>query len=83
MYDTGNVKLQAPQKMCCNGTAYMIYQIIRINVWMTGKDQTGDKLLLWDSSVRPSYYFQRDNHPECVQLLGMTLASHLQEQGKV
>lgn len=49
---------------------------------MSGKGQNGDKWLIWDPFISLSYYFQQDNNPECVQLLGMTLASHLQEQGE-
>lgn len=48
---------------------------------MSGKDQNRDKCLIWDPFIRPSY-FQQDNNPEGVQLLEMTLASHLQEQGE-
>lgn len=37
----------------------------------------------WDPFTRPSYYSQQDKNQNVPgQLLGMTLASHLQEQGE-
>lgn len=36
-------EFQAPQKMRTNDRAYTISKTVRINVWVTGKDRSGDK----------------------------------------